>query len=231
MLVLFDIDGTLITSRRAGVDAMVRAGVDLYGSFTDAGVEYAGRLDPLIVEDLLSRNGHAPTPGAIAAFRAAYVGHLSTLLEEPGRARTLPGVDILVAALHADPEVTLGLLTGNFAESGRVKLEASGVGVDRFEICVWGDDSPQTPPHRDHLPAVAIERCRNEKDDALDAESVVLIGDTPHDIRCAHANGCVALGVATGMFAEADLADADLVAYDLSNTQEVLAWIKQPIRA
>jgi len=231
MLVLFDIDGTLITSRRAGVDAMVRAGVELFGSFTDAGVEYAGRLDPLIVGDLLTRNSQTPTPDAINAFCAAYFGHLSALLKEPGRSRALPGVNRIVAALHDDPGVTIGLLTGNFAESGAIKLNAAGIGVDRFEINAWGDDSPHTPPHRDHLPAVAIDRYRAEKDAGLNAESVVVIGDTPHDIRCARANGCRVIAVATGMFSQEDLAGADLTVGDLANTEELVGWIRDPISA
>ena len=231
MLILFDIDGTLVTTRRAGVDAMVRAGVDLFGSFTDAGVEYAGRLDPLIVGDLLSRNGHAPTAENLRAFRAGFGGHLEALLAEPGRARTLPGVDAIVGALHEDPEADLGIVTGNFAETGAIKLRAAGLDTERFRFNAWGDSSPHSPPHRDHLPAVAIDSYRDEKGRAPEPESVVVIGDTPHDIRCAHANDCRAIAVATGMYSQDDLAGADLTVGDLSNTEELLGWIKSPIKA
>lgn len=225
MLILFDIDATLITTGGVGVRAMGDAGRELYGeSFTEHRVEYAGRLDPLIIEDLLRDNGQAPTPANARAMREGYRRHLARrLVDAP--ARPLPGVTELLAALRLRSECTLGLLTGNFAETGSMKLRACGLDPEWFTIAVWGDHSPHAPPRREHLSGVGLSRYR-ERHGRVPGRAVI-VGDTPHDVSCALAGGCECLGVATGRFGLEELrrAGAHRTEADLSNTGAILAWL------
>lgn len=228
MLILFDIDATLITTSRTGIWAMGEAGRALFGPhFDEHVVEYAGRLDPLIICELLAHHGQPVHDESVARFRAAYKHHLETKIHQPGLAQMCPGVGDLLDALQRDARATLGLLTGNYPETGAVKLRASGVDPERFALAAWGCDSPHSPPARDHLPPVAIQRYREKFKRDIDPRKVTIIGDTPHDIRCAHVNGCRALGVATGHYSVEQLqqARADHAVRDLSDTKAVMTWL------
>lgn len=234
MLILFDIDATLLTTTRAGLISMAEAGRRLHGEAFDIGeVEFAGRLDPLILADALRRNGHDPSAARMRAFRDEYVRCIEARLREPGLAKTCPGVTDLVDALEGIPGVTLGLLTGNYPESGMMKLSAAGLDPARFPVRAWGDDSPHDPPSRDHLPPVAMERYRERCGSEIGGQRVVVIGDTPHDVRCARVNGCRVLGVGTGIFtAERLLAEgADHATPTLEDTREMVRWLLEPMRA
>jgi phosphoglycolate phosphatase len=229
MLILFDIDATLLTTTRAGVHAMGRAGRRLFGgSFDESRVEYSGRLDPLIIADLLTTHERPAGPEDIGRFRDAYREHLAVLLETPGIAAPCPGVVALLDELAtAVPHATLGLLTGNFPETGELKLRAAGIDPDRFPIRAWGSDSPHDPPARDHLPPVAMERFRAHTGEAIEPGRVTIIGDTPHDVACAHAHGCRCLAVATGLFTseQLDAAGADRTFETLEDLGSVMGWL------
>jgi phosphoglycolate phosphatase len=229
MLILFDVDATLISTSRAGIDALAEAGRTLIGPhFSTERVEIAGRLDPLILRDLLLAHDLEPTPERVAALRAGYRTNLPAALARPGRrCATLPGVPELLAALEARPRAALGLLTGNYEDTGSLKLRACGLEPARFGIRVWGDESPHSPPSRDHLPHVALERYERSHRRKLDPARAVIVGDTPHDVRCARGAGMRALAVATGVHDTAALSvtGADRVVSDLSQTAEILAWM------
>ncbi len=228
MLILFDIDATLLTTTRAGIKAMGFAGRELYGpSFDEHAVEYSGRLDPLIIRDLLTIHGYPVNADAIQGFRDGYRRHLGALLEDRSLARPCPGVMDLLGALPKTPGVTLGLLTGNFPETGGMKLRAAGIDPDWFPITAWGNESPHHPPARDHLPPVALARFAARTGQAIDPRRVVIIGDTPHDVSCARAHGLRSLAVATGMFTVDQLAasGADRAVETLVDTRGVIAWL------
>lgn len=224
MLIFFDIDATLISTGGLGIRAMGDAGRALVGEgFTTERTEFAGRLDPLIIADLLRDNGAEATPERMAAMRRGYREHLGRRLEvERERCRALPGVMEVLDELEGREGLVLGLLTGNYADTGAMKLRACGIDPGRFRLAVWGDESPHEPPSRNHLPGVGIERYCALVGRA--AERVVVIGDTPHDVACARAHGCLAIGVATGSFTVERLleAGADRVFKDLSATGEVV---------
>jgi phosphoglycolate phosphatase len=227
MLIFFDVDATLITTSRSGILAMESVGRYLFGSrFTTDRTEFAGRLDPLILMDLLRSNDLEVSEANLRAMREGYRRSLAERLKEPGIAAALPGVMSLLEALEATEGIILGLLTGNYPDTGALKLRACGIDPERFAIQVWGDQSPHVPPCRTHLPAVGMERYR-ERHGQIEGSRVVVIGDTPHDIACALANGCRSLGVATGSYSEDDLrsAGADLVVPDLSRTVDVVRWL------
>lgn len=230
MLLLFDIDLTLITTGGCGFRAMSTAGKELFGeSFTSEGVSYAGRLDPLIIGEMFARSGVRDTPDHRRALRERYADKLRAALAESDQKRSLPGVADLLDRLHAraGDGFTLGLLTGNFEETGSLKLAACGVDVSRFAVRVWGDHSPHDPPSRDHLVPVAMGRYEALLRRSIPPDRVVVIGDTEHDVRCARVNGCRAVGVATGRTSAEELsrAGADLVLPDLARQPGIEAWL------
>ena len=227
MLVLFDIDGTMITTGGSGMGALGEAGRVLFGrGFSTDGIEFAGRLDPLIIGDLLAANGVEDTAAHRHSLREAYAGHLARRLRVAGVGVALPGVLPLLDDLAGREEVIVGVLTGNFRETGSMKLRACGIDPARFAVSVWGDDSPHAPPRREHLVEVGIERCSGLRA-GLRGSRVVVIGDTPHDVACARAHGCRSIGVTTGSFGreELDRAGADLVLPGLADTGVVVSWL------
>lgn len=225
MLVFFDIDATLLSTDGMGVRAMLQAGADLFGeAFRPADVPYAGRLDPLIIRDLLATSGIAPTEDRCRAMREAYARRLRLAFDGPHSARPLPGAVELVAALRDRPDATPAILTGNFAETGALKLERCRLAPDHFRLHVWGDQSPSDPPSRDDLPRVGLDLYARAFGRPPPAERVWVVGDTPHDVRAARVNGLRCLAVATGRYSQHDLrrAGADHVLPDLADTPRVL---------
>lgn len=228
MLILFDIDGTLLRTQRAGVRAVGDAGRELFGTeFQEDLVDYAGGLDPVLFRNVLKAHGLPFETAHIDRLRAAYRRHLERRLAEPGVARAMPGVPELLNALSPHEHITLGLLTGNFPETGAIKLGAAGIDIEQFHVRVWGSDSPHDDALREHLPPVAVDRYHSLRGVRLDYARVTIIGDTIHDVRCAKAHGCRALAVATGGHERAQLetSGADLVADDLSDTEGLLEWL------
>lgn len=229
-LVLFDIDATLLLTSGSGMSAMQDAGRELFHpGFTVDGIDFAGRLDPLLFREMMAINSIAHRDGLEAEFRTVYTTRLKARLAS-SPARALPGTHDLVRSLRdlpAGERPTLGLLTGNYAETAALKLESCGFSRPWFEVCAWGDDSPHDPPAREHLPPVAMKRFREHSKRDLDPRRVSIIGDTPHDVRCAKVNGCRVLGVGTGKFSAQQLlaAGADHAVPTLEDTQGIMSWL------
>lgn len=205
--------------------ALAAAAQDALGRSLDAeGVAYAGRLDPLIVSDLFRVNGVEDTVENRAALRSAYVERLKSELESRP-VTALEGTHAYINALRS-AGATVGVLTGNFPESGELKLRSAGFSMDSFEVRVWGDESASDPPHRNDLPIVARERYEELRNERIDGGRVVVVGDTPGDVECARVNGHRCLAVTTGRFDEPALlrAGADLVSAGLGDTSELVAW-------
>ncbi len=228
MLILWDIDGTMLVTQRSGMAAMRSAGQDLFSpNFKVEGVDYAGRLDPLIIEELFRLNDVPFTPENLHAIKLGYQEHLARLVAQPGRASSLPGVPALLHSLAQNTSLTQGLLTGNWETSGLLKLRAAGIDHSHFKIRVWGDESPHSPPKREHLPRVAMDRLNSLRGNAIDPSKVTIIGDTPNDVHCAKVHGCRSLGVATGIFSVADLSSAGAThaVKDLSDVASIYRWL------
>ncbi len=222
-LILFDIDGTLVTACGLGLKAVKQAGQTLFGTgFTVEGVQYAGRIDPLIFQDILTHNQLAPDN--FEPLINQYHETLTSFLQQPGVIDALPGVRTLVKSLSAMDHVVTGLLTGNTPLAGHTKLQACDLDINDFPISVWGIDSPHYPPHRDHLPPVAIERCI-QQDRIGSSFQTTIIGDTPSDVQCASVNQCRSLAVATGYYSQEDLSHADRVVGDLSDNDGIISWL------
>ncbi|MCB9831482.1 MAG: HAD hydrolase-like protein [Planctomycetes bacterium] len=218
MLVLFDIDATLLKTQRAGLRAMQEAFLELWGRPCSLeGVHYAGRLDPLIFAEVLELNGVAAVEPANGDFRRAYRQSLERILAEPGLATPLAGARELVDLLADRADLILGLCTGNYEDTGRIKIRAAGLDERHFRANAFADEPREFPPHRRHLPPIAMAKAAAIRGRSLAAREVVVIGDTPADVDCARANGCRSIGVATGLHdldclraAGADLATASL---------------------
>lgn len=232
MLILFDIDATLLTTQGVGMRSMVEAGKSLFGEkFHAEGVSFAGRLDPLLIREMFELAGVPHTRENLAAFRAEYLARIREALKKPGAGGALPGVMPLLERLrHDHADITLGLLTGNFEETGSLKLQACGIDPQWFAVRVWGDQSPHDPPRREHLPAVGFGTFRTLHGREVSRERVTIVGDTPHDVSAALENGCRCLGVATGAFNVAQLraAGAHHAVENLTKTDEVIGWLTNP---
>ncbi|MEE9394088.1 MAG: HAD hydrolase-like protein [Planctomycetota bacterium] len=146
------------------------------------------------------------------------------------RPRVFARVFLLLEKLGRRDDLVLGLLTGNYEFSGRMKLKACGVKNAAFTLGAFGEDASFPHPHRRNLPPVAQRRFELSFGHA--AENTIIIGDTPHDVDCAHAHGLPALGVATGTASLEELkaAGADLAIEDLSDVNSVFDWIANASR-
>jgi len=223
-VVLFDIDGTLVQTARAGVRGMNAAFAELHGR-ADAlgGVPIAGRTDRAIVSDAFRAAGLHPSDDAIMALRDAYVRHLEVEIRRPaaGAFGVLPGVEPLLDWLARGSTAPVGLLTGNFARGAAIKLSYFDL-WRRFAFGAFGDDHLD---RRDLVP-VACERCR-DAGLVVSPASLIIVGDTPLDIDCAHAHGALAVAVATGLYSADVLreAGADLVVETLEALASDEDWM------
>ncbi len=220
-LLLFDIDGTLVLSGRAGLRALNRAFEQATG-VADAfhGINPAGRTDGYLLEAAATRAGLVLTPGLRDTIRAQYFEALLDEIQQPGEGRkaVMPGIRPLLSRLQGRDDVVLALLTGNYEQSARIKLEYFDLWAP-FRFGAFADDASD----RNQLVPIALGRARDAGCEPH-ADRVIVIGDTPLDIECARAGGVRALGVATGSHAVDELreAGADHVLEDLSDTQHVI---------
>lgn len=230
MLLLWDIDSTLTETSGSGMKSLRDAGRDLFGqSFTIEGVAFSGRLDPLIIADLLRVNGQDDSSAHHAAMQAGYAKYLQRYLADPTSSRALPGVLPLLDAVRRDAQFTSALLTGNFEQTGTMKLHACGIDPARFAFGVWGNEATGTPPRREQLVPIALNRLPECTGRRVTPAQAVVIGDTPHDVSAARENGLRCLAVATGKFSIRDLEDAGAhkAVPTLEDTDTILAWLLQ----
>ena len=226
-LVLFDIDGTLVLTGGAGVRAMTRACEELIGhADLLRGIPVAGRTDWIILHDALARMGRELDDGLFAALRDRYVALLREEIAHRGTGvkAVLPGIPELVQSLHEREDVCLALLTGNFEEGARIKLEYFDL-WKYFRCGAYGDDAKD----RNALVAFAVDRAAACGLPTVAPRDVFVVGDTPHDIACARYSGGVGVGVATGGYTVGQLKDAgaDVVFSDLSDTSAFLELLER----
>lgn len=207
-LLLFDVDGTLLTTHGGGQRAMQTVGRRLFGeAFTFERVRFAGGVDPLLFEEAAQTSDMAHVIDQAPAFQEAYVEQLKVELTR-SRTEPMPGIASLLATLRdrvaADDGVMLGLLTGNYHNAAPIKLAAAGLDADWFPITAFGNEARTRP----ELPPVAMQRYHERTGMAADPRRVVVIGDTPRDVHCARAHDCVSFAVATGKSSVEELKEA-----------------------
>lgn len=202
-LILFDIDGTLLSAAGAAGGPFRAALEQVFGtSGPVSGYSFAGRTDPRIARDLLRMGGVAAEVIEQKLDRVwrPYLEGLEGALRERS-VSVYPGVPELLDALAEEPAAILGLLTGNLREGARLKLEAAGLGFGRFEIGAFGSDHADRP----QLPGIAIRRAEERFGHRFTGKAVVIIGDTPHDISCGEHLGVRTIAVATGSYRRDEL--------------------------
>jgi len=223
-LLLFDIDGTLLTSGGAGECALRLGFQEEFGLEENlTQIEISGRTDSGIARQVLAKHGLEPSEENLHRFFEGYLRQLERELPtRPGR--LLPGVLPLLNALSALPQVCLGLLTGNLERGAALKLRHYGV-HGHFQFGAFADDHHD----RNQLGGFALQRAFDLHGVTFEPQRTFVLGDTPHDITCARACGAKAIAVATGSFSPEQLAQhhPDALFADFSNLPAVLRALGQ----
>ncbi len=219
-LLLFDIDGTLITSGGAGEGALKDAMKSRFGVDEDLhGILLAGATDARISRELLQKHNLECSPENISALLDTYLHHLA---ERMGKHNgyLLPGIVPLLEALSQREDAVLALLTGNVVRGAEIKLTHYGV-WDFFEFGAFADDHHD----RNELGKFARARALERHGEEFPPDRIYVIGDTPRDIECGRAIGAKTVAIATGHYSLSELeAHApDFLFEDLSDTATVLA--------
>ncbi|MEM0968583.1 MAG: HAD family hydrolase [Verrucomicrobiota bacterium] len=225
LLLLFDIDGTLLDSGGLGLISLEEGMIDAFqleGRRQEMPVlDLAGATDASVMRQLFAAFGvedHAEHREKFLRSYEARLRHHLTASHE--RVTCLPGVRPLLHYLGTRTEHLLALLTGNAERGAQAKLAAIGM-ESYFEFGAYGTDRET----RDELGWVALERAR-ERGWKGDPDDMVIIGDTPKDVACARAVGARVLAVATGSFSVSELeeAGADHVVRSLEG-EESRRWL------
>jgi phosphoglycolate phosphatase-like HAD superfamily hydrolase len=200
-LVLFDIDGTLIRTGGAGVRAFAQAFAAEFGIVDGvAKLKFAGRTDSGLVREVFEAQGVPVTKENFHRFYDRYVFLLEEQLKH-SQGSAILGVWDFLRQLEALPDPPLiGLLTGNIRLGAEIKRRRYGL-WEKFCTGGFGDDHED----RNQIAAIARERGRRLLREKLRGEQIVVVGDTPHDIRCGRAIGAKVLAVSTGGSREEEL--------------------------
>lgn len=224
-LVLFDIDGTLLNSHGAGRRAMKVALQAVYGTAGDLdGYDMAGKTDRRIIFDVLTAAGLTPAQveAQFPAYRDAFARALAHIVQ--GRPPTpLPGAHHLVERLARRSDIVLGLLTGNLPEGARIKLVSAGFDPDLFPVTAFGSEALD----REDLPPIAVDRAHRLTNHRFAGKRIVIVGDTPLDIRCSKVIAAKSVAVATGPYPVHELARhaPDVVLPNLADVDQAEAAI------
>ena len=229
LLVLWDIDGTLVDTAGLGRDAFSEAFEKVVGRLPGDPVEMAGHTDHQIAMAMLEKAGvegvdtHLPRmlDGVAAALEDK-----REAIREHGHA--LPGAREALDALSRRENVIQSLLTGNVEAGAATKLAAFGLeeALD-LEVGGYGSDPHES---RSDLVRIALARASDKHGVELAATAAVLIGDTPLDVRAAHEAGARSVAVASGPYRSRELreAGADAVLESLRDTEAVVAAVTCP---
>lgn len=203
-LVLFDIDGTLLSAGRAARESVLAALADVYGWKEPNGHshDFSGKTDPQIVRELVEKAvGRTRCEELLENALERYLEEFSRRLS-PEAVVPKPGAVELVRRLAFLPDVTLGLLTGNLERGARMKLEPSGMNP-HFPFGAFGSDSED----RYRLPAIALERAEAHCGRRFEGKRIVIVGDSVHDVLCGRPLSVRSVAVATGPTPAARLAE------------------------
>ena len=200
-LLLWDIDGTLITTGGAGekgLKQIVRERFGVEDDFRD--IEIAGRTDVNIAQNILRKYGVEITAENVSAFLDQYLVGLEKMLPRVS-GRVLPGVEEILRQMTLKPDRVLGLLTGNLRRGAELKLRYYGL-WDYFSFGAFADDAAD----RNQLGRFACDRAREKLGHAFEADRIDVIGDTGHDIACGKIFQARTIAVATGSWPREKLA-------------------------
>ncbi len=231
-LVLFDIDGTLISAGRSGYFALEKAIVEILGAPKGLeGIRLDGNTDSNAILQICKRDRvpHPfppgawggcfgdPSPDKLKRFKRKYTEILKSEISDKGHIK--PGVSKLLKELESRPEVTLGLVTGNFREGAEIKLMRFGL-WKYFRIGAYGCEHPE----RSELVRLAIKRAEEKSGIRFESQSITVVGDTIYDVRSCKPWGVNCLAVGTGSASTLELQNegATWTVQDLSETEKIL---------
>lgn len=221
-LLLFDIDGTLISAGGAGTRALNSSFERVLGikeAFKK--FEMAGKTDIQIIKEGLYMHGVSPNSYLITKLIENYLNFLK--LEINNNSKHLkPGVLEFIQFIDKKLKYPMGLLTGNLEAGARIKLEAFGLNI-YFPFGAYGSDHED----RNYLLPIAIERFATTLNKRIEFNQCIVIGDTPRDVQCAKPYGAKVIAVATGPFSKEELqkTDADLVIETLSEIEQIIQFL------
>lgn len=222
-VLLFDIDGTLLLTNGGGREALRQALELEFGlSGAAADVDFSGRTDRAILQEILVCNRLPDDEPHFRRLRDRYVTMFPEVLRQQG-GRVLPGARELLQCLRSFDHLLCLVMTGNLTETATHKLEHFGLRPYLGEIFGGEHDL-----HRDHLARRAAGMIRERYGDEA-ANRLVVIGDTPADIRCGRAVGAQVIAVCTGRHSREELEAEmpDSVHDDLSNLSPLLRQLTQ----
>ncbi|OLT61696.1 HAD family hydrolase [Moorena bouillonii] len=198
-VLFWDIDSTLLTTKRAGIFALEEAASEVIGETVSlTNIETAGMTDPIIVANILKQYGLSPEPKLVDQLLKYYVNYLPQSL--PRReGYVLEGVIEILDALHDRTDVVSMLLTGNIEAGAQAKLTYYGL-ADYFSGGGFSDKTETRVDIAQQALAIA-----SEKYGAIPSEKTYVIGDTPHDIHCGKAIGARVIAVASGKYDQKSL--------------------------
>jgi phosphoglycolate phosphatase len=215
VVVLFDVDETLVHTGGSGARSWKVAFDNLYGIPADIGEHTgAGETDPAVARETFKGVlGREPSDDELDRIYAQYLLNLADDILVSKDYRMLPGADQCLVDLGR-AGVMLGLVSGAMEGAARTKLIPAN--LNRFFLFgAYGSDSPD----RAELTGIAIEKAGRLHKQLTPAQ-VFVVGDTPRDIEAAQKAGAVSVGVATGHYSVAELADA--------GADHVLASLAEP---
>ncbi len=223
ILILFDIDGTLVLGARCHYQAFVNAVKKFYHMEEDiSGINYAGKTDPQILMEVLQLGGFNEEEieknfQNCLDYMANY--YLKNVYND--NTRSLDGVNELLRELQKKG-VLLGLVTGNLEPIAYAKLGKVGLG-GYFSFGGFGSD------HHDRSYLVKKALNRAQSCFGYKGKHIFVIGDTPRDVKAAKASNLITIGVATGKYSQEELKNcgADYVLENLKNKDEILEIVNK----
>jgi phosphoglycolate phosphatase-like HAD superfamily hydrolase len=233
-LMLFDIDGTLLSTYRKGWEEPFKSAIEV--TFRELNIPVTvdasrfragGKTDPQIIWELL---GGAVTEDvftqALPLIQKRYLRSLRDKVKGPQHVQLKPGVKELLPALEGRKDLLLGLLTGNFEEGARWKLETHKLNR-YFPFGAFGDGAMK----RIDLPPRAIAEAKRVSGHDFTKKEIVIIGDTPNDVQCGKPLDVRTIAVASSNYKMDELAaeKPDFLFQDLTDTEKVIQAILEEI--
>ena len=221
-LLLWDIDGTLLSSGGSGVRALETGLKNAFGLDRPLdGIDYAGRTDRWIMRQIFGLTGLPATEENFTRLSESYFAALPAELDR-GPVRVLPGVRALLETAASRPHIAQGLLTGNLRRGAEIKLGHQNL-WHHFAFGGFADDAEL----RNDITPHAVRRAHEHHRVTFQPRRIIVIGDTPHDIACGRVVGARTLALATGGYSQADLrAHApDALMADLSDAEAFWTFV------
>lgn len=199
-VLFWDIDGTLLTSARAGIIALEAAAKEVLGTNVDlVNLKTAGQLDPNLAAAILRQHNQIVQPDKVEELLKSYVEYLPASLPRR-QGRVLRGVREILDVLKSRRDVLSLILTGNIEAGAKAKL--SYYGLDAY---FTGGAFSDKATDRSAIARQALNLAQQKLGEAILPEKIYVIGDTPDDIRCGQAINARVIAVASGSYSVEEL--------------------------